>query len=222
MNDEFSKKTDNLLKSASSYFTLLGPDGHLFRWILPVLGAGAFGYSAFLSKIIAPFGLIGWVFLAFIGAVMTASILWIVEGARLARAKRLDPEKYASGILDDRLNWAKGISVMSIRDVACAIAGVLPREFENSGRAQAIATEIRSRVNDGWIPTDTETSESRSGGVIVEILGKPNFEKKAVELHQTVYVGDVEHFCTRKDWNFSWAHEAALPKTRGLVTIGPQ
>lgn len=222
MSDEFGKKTDKLIKSASSYFTLLGPDGHLFRWLLPLLGAWLFGYSASASEIMTPFGFIGWVVLAFVGAIFTASILWIIEGVRLVRARRIDPDKYARGHLDDRLNWAKGISVMSIRDVSCAIAGVMPREFDNSGRAQAIATEIRSRVNDGWIPIDTETSDSRSGGVIVEIVGRPNFERKTVELNQTVYVGDVEHFCTRKDWDFSWAHEAVLPKIRGLVTIESQ
>lgn len=218
MADSAGKKTDSLIKSTSSYLTLFSPEGHLFKWLLPLLGASVAGFAASASNFLKPFGYLGWISAALFGAVLTAVLALIIEQIRFVRAKRLYPELYASADLDDRSNWAKGLSVMSICDMACAIAGVLPREFEKSGRAKAIAIEIQSRVNDGWVPIDNETSE-RTGAMVIEVIGRPNFDKKSVDLLQPLYVKDVERFCSHQNWNFSWAHEAALPKGRGTIEL---
>ncbi len=221
MAEGAGKKTDSLIKSTSSYLTLFSPEGHLFKWLLPLLGASLAGFAASASNFLKPFGYFGWITAALSGAVLTAVLALIIEQIRFVRAKRLYPELYAGADIDDRANWARGLSVMSICDMACAIAGVLPREFEKSGRARAIAIEIQSRVNDGWVPIDNETSE-RTGGVVIEVVGRPNFDKKAVNLSQALYVRDVERFCSRQNWNFSWAHEAALPKGGVTVELQPQ
>lgn len=120
--------------------------------------------------------------------------------------------------------WAKGIPTMSIRDVACALAGITREGYAASARAQALAVDLAEATYDGWVCSQEAHMHliEKMGQVEMRVEGKPQFpgiEEATIETR--IYTPSLreDYLLKRPDLNADWIPEPTEGNPM-IVTMG--
>lgn len=141
------------------------------------------------------------VWMPFAGAVALSAIMilkWPKPSINIQNQSKL-PKSSASNSA-----WADGLRAISIRDAACAFAGVTPTEWGDSSRAQAIATDLLSQTSTGFIGTPEDYISKQQGGRIVHIGRPPFAPKESVSVDTIIDVRSLAGFAQERLVDVDW------------------
>lgn len=106
--------------------------------------------------------------------------------------------------------WAEGILMMPIQDVACALCGIEQDGFASLPRARAIANDLVGAVSTGWVCSEDayyHLMQKPIAGYTVTIAGKPKYP--AIEeafLNTRIYTPSllVDYVKNHKNLHIDW------------------
>jgi hypothetical protein len=103
--------------------------------------------------------------------------------------------------------WAKGLSIMSIQDLACALSNINPDSFPSSPRAKAVGRELVGAAKVGWICTNKEHCDAPIRSSVTVIKGKPSFDGiKRANLKTQIFTPSLRRgfLDNRPDYKVNW------------------
>jgi len=122
-----------------------------------------------------------WVIVAaafFVGAATGAWVHHLLPPPKDARVK--DSDVWQGPVAPKAVystDWAQGISIMPIQEVACALCGIEPQGFATLARAKALADDLVGAVSAGWVCSEDARLYliDRRDRYTVRIVGRPAF-----------------------------------------------